>query len=91
MARLQWRDWRSRCDEKGILPNRASRFTIVPGGLNVDGVAGVVAGQSTRSALSSPSITLARSAGVPVKAFLAGYRASLRISRTGQAYRRRRT
>jgi NitT/TauT family transport system substrate-binding protein len=47
---------------------------VVPGGPNVDGVAGVAAGQSTIGQVSSsPSIMLARSAGIPIKAFAAGY------------------
>ncbi|WP_313760435.1 ABC transporter substrate-binding protein [Rhizobium sp.] len=61
--------------KKGFFKEQGVTLTIVPGGPNVDGVAGVAAGQSTIGQLSSsPSIMLARSAGVPVKAFLAGYR-----------------
>lgn len=61
--------------KKGFFEEQGINLTIVPGGPNVDGVAGVAAGQSTIGQLSSsPSIMLARSAGVPVKAFLAGYR-----------------
>ena len=47
---------------------------ITPGGPNVDGVAGVAAGRASLGQLSSsPSMMLARSAGIPVKAFAAGY------------------
>jgi len=61
--------------KNGFFKEQGVTLTIVPGGPNVDGVAGVAAGQSTIGQLSSsPSIMLARSAGVPVKAFLAGYR-----------------
>lgn len=61
--------------KKGFFTEQGITLTIVPGGPNVDGVAGVAAGQSTIGQLSSsPSVMLARSAGIPVKAFLAGYR-----------------
>ncbi len=61
--------------KKGFFTEQGINLTIVPGGPNVDGVAGVAAGQSTIGQISSsPSVMLARSAGMPVKAFLAGYR-----------------
>ncbi|MGO7830520.1 ABC transporter substrate-binding protein, partial [Rhizobium johnstonii] len=60
--------------KKGLFKEKGVEMEIVPGGPNVDGVAGVAAGQSTLGQISSsPSVMLARSAGIPVKAFLAGY------------------
>ncbi|MGO6948239.1 ABC transporter substrate-binding protein [Rhizobium leguminosarum] len=60
--------------KKGFFEEQGVALEIVPGGPNVDGVAGVAAGQSTLGQISSsPSVMLARSAGIPVKAFLAGY------------------
>lgn len=59
---------------KGYYRDRGIELEIVPGGPNVDGVAGVASGQSTLGQLtSSPSLMLARSAGMPVKAIAAGY------------------
>ncbi len=47
---------------------------VTPGGPGVDGVASVAAGRAQAGHLSSsPSLMLARSAGIPVKAFAAGY------------------
>ena len=47
---------------------------VTPGGPGVDGVASVAAGRAGVGHLSSsPSLMLARSAGIPVKAFAAGY------------------
>jgi NitT/TauT family transport system substrate-binding protein len=61
--------------KKGFFKDEGVDLEIVPGGPNVDGVAGVAAGQSTLGQISSsPSVMLARSAGIPVKAFLSGYR-----------------
>ncbi|MCY4459871.1 MAG: ABC transporter substrate-binding protein [Albidovulum sp.] len=55
-------------DELGI------ELEITPGGPGVDGVASVAAGRAQAGQLSSsPSLMLARSAGIPVKAFAAGY------------------
>lgn len=55
-------------DEEGI------HLKITPGGPGVDGVASVAAGRAEAGQLSSsPSLMLARSAGIPVKAFAAGY------------------
>ncbi len=60
--------------KKGIYAEEGVDLEIVPGGPNVDGVAGVAAGQSTLGTVSSsPSVMLARAAGIPVKAFAAGY------------------
>ncbi len=60
--------------KKGFYKDAGITLDIVPGGPNVDGVAGVAAGQSTLGQISSsPSVMLARSAGMPVKAIAAGY------------------
>ena len=59
---------------KGFYKEAGIELEITPGGPNVDGVGGVAAGQSTLGQISSsPSIMLARSAGIPIKAFAAGY------------------
>ncbi len=55
-------------EEEGI------ELEVTPGGPGVDGVASVAAGRAETGQLSSsPSLMLARSAGIPVKAFAAGY------------------
>jgi NitT/TauT family transport system substrate-binding protein len=60
--------------KKGFYAEEGVELTITPGGPNVDGVAGVASGQATLGQTSSsPSVMLARSAGIPVKAFAAGY------------------
>ena len=59
---------------EGLFEARGIDFSITPGGPNVDGVASVAAGRSQVGNLSSsPSLMLARSAGIPVKAIAAGY------------------
>lgn len=59
---------------RGFFTDEGIELTISPGGPNVDGVASVAAGRSTIGQLSSsPSLMLARSAGIPVKAIAAGY------------------
>lgn len=59
---------------KGFYAEEGVELEITPGGPNVDGVGGVAAGQSTvGQTSSSPSVMLARSAGIPIKAFAAGY------------------
>lgn len=60
--------------KKGFYAEQGLDLEIVPGGPNVDGVAGVAAGQSAIGQISSsPSVMLARGAGMPVKAIAAGY------------------
>jgi len=60
--------------KKGFFEEEGVELEIVPGGPSVDGVAGVASGQSATGQISSsPSVMLARSAGMPVKAFLSGY------------------
>ncbi len=59
---------------KGFYAEEGVTLEITPGGPNVDGVGGVAAGQQTLGQTSSsPSVMLARSAGIPIKAFAAGY------------------
>lgn len=60
--------------KKGFYKDAGVELEITPGGPNVDGVGGVAAGRSTLGQTSSsPSVMLARSAGIPIKAFAAGY------------------
>jgi NitT/TauT family transport system substrate-binding protein len=59
---------------KGFYAEEGVEFSITPGGPNVDGVASVAAGRSTVGQVaSSPSLMLARSSGIPVKAIAGGY------------------
>ena len=58
----------------GIYEELGIELEVTPGGPGVDGVASVAAGRAGVGQLSSsPSLMLARSAGIPVKAFAAGY------------------
>ena len=58
----------------GIYDELGIELEVTPGGPGVDGVASVAAGHAQSGQLSSsPSLMLARSAGIPVKAFAAGY------------------
>ena len=60
--------------KKGFYAEEGVELEITPGGPNVDGVGGVAAGRNTLGQTSSsPSVMLARSAGIPIKAFAAGY------------------
>ena len=57
----------------GIYEELGIELEVTPGGPGVDGVASVAAGRAEVGQLSSsPSLMLARSAGIPVKAFAAG-------------------
>ena len=59
---------------EGFYQDLGIELEITPGGPGVDGVASVAAGRAGVGHLSSsPSLMLARSAGIPVKAFAAGY------------------
>ncbi len=59
---------------KGYYKDLGVTLDITPGGPGVDGVASVAAGRAQVGQLSSsPSLMLARSNGIPVKAFAAGY------------------
>ncbi len=58
----------------GFYEEEGIELEVTPGGPGVDGVASVAAGRAQAGQLSSsPSLMLARSAGIPVKAFAAGY------------------
>ena len=58
----------------GIYEEEGIELEVIPGGPGVDGVASVAAGRAECGQLSSsPSLMLARSAGIPVKAFAAGF------------------
>ena len=58
----------------GYFAEEGIELNVTPGGPGVDGVASVAAGRAGVGQLSSsPSLMLARSAGIPVKAFAAGY------------------
>lgn len=60
--------------KKGFFAEEGVDFSITPGGPNIDGVGGVASGQhQVGQTSSSPSVMLARSAGIPVKAIAAGY------------------
>lgn len=59
---------------QGFYAEEGVALEVTPGGPSVDGVAGVAGGRSMVGQLSSsPSLMLARSAGIPIKAFAAGY------------------
>ena len=59
---------------EGFFEKEGVDLEIIPGGPGVDGVASVAAGRSELGQLSSsPSLMLARSAGIPVKAIGAGF------------------
>lgn len=61
-------------DKLGYFAEEGLEFEIVPGGPNVDGVASVASGRSNLGQVSSsPSLLLARSAGIPIKCIAAGY------------------
>ena len=58
----------------GFYAEEGIELEVTPGGPGVDGVASVAAGRAQVGHLSSsPSLMLARSAGIPIKAFAAGY------------------
>jgi len=60
--------------KKGFYAEQSLALEIVPGGPNVDGIAGVASRQSALGHIvSSPSVMMARGAGMPVKAIAAGY------------------
>jgi len=62
-------------DANGFFAEEGLELEIVPGGPNIDGVASVASGRASNlgSISSSPSLMLARSAGLPIKAMAAGY------------------
>ncbi|MGI9423976.1 MAG: ABC transporter substrate-binding protein [Hyphomicrobiaceae bacterium] len=61
-------------DKLGYFSEEGLSLKIVPGGPGVDGVASVASGRSNLGSISSsPSLMLARSAGIPIKCIAAGY------------------
>jgi NitT/TauT family transport system substrate-binding protein len=61
-------------DHLGYFEEEGLALEIVPGGPNVDGVAAVASGANNLGSISSsPSLMLARSAGLPIKCIAAGY------------------
>ncbi|MYM56376.1 ABC transporter substrate-binding protein [Rhodobacteraceae bacterium GS-10] len=61
-------------DKLGYFAEEGLELDIVPGGPNIDGVASVASGRANLGSISSsPSLMLARSAGIPVKCIAAGY------------------
>lgn len=61
-------------DKMGYYADEGLSLEVVPGGPNIDGVASVASGQANLGSISSsPSLMLARSAGLPVKCIAAGY------------------
>ncbi|WP_422071753.1 ABC transporter substrate-binding protein [Tranquillimonas rosea] len=60
--------------EQGFFAEEGLELDITAGGPNVDGVASVASGRAALGSISSsPSLMLARSAGLPVKCIAAGY------------------
>ena len=61
-------------DKLGYFAEEGLELEIVPGGPNIDGVASVASGANNFGSISSsPSLMLARSAGLPIKCVAAGY------------------
>lgn len=61
-------------DAKGFYAEEGLKLEVVAGGPNIDGIASVASGQANLGSISSsPSLMLARSAGIPVKCIAAGY------------------
>lgn len=61
-------------DKLGYYSDAGLSLNIVPGGPNIDGVASVASGAANLGSISSsPSLMLARAAGIPIKCIAAGY------------------
>jgi len=61
-------------DKLGYYKEEGLNLKIVAGGPNIDGVASVASGRANLGSISSsPSLMLARSAGIPIKCIAAGY------------------
>lgn len=61
-------------DHLGYFEEEGLALEIVPGGPNVDGVPAVASGTNNLGSISSsPSLMLARAAGLPIKCIAAGY------------------
>ncbi|MEP3277697.1 MAG: ABC transporter substrate-binding protein [Stappiaceae bacterium] len=60
--------------KQGYFAEEGLELEIIPGGPNIDGVASVASGANNFGSISSsPSLMLARSAGLPIKCVAAGY------------------
>mgnify|MGYP006072834183 FL=1 len=61
-------------DKLGYFAEEGLELEIIPGGPNIDGVSSVASGANNFASISSsPSLMLARSAGLPIKCVAAGY------------------
>ncbi len=61
-------------DKLGFYKDAGLSLNIVAGGPNIDGVASVASGRANLGSISSsPSLMLARAAGIPIKCIAAGY------------------
>ncbi len=61
-------------DAQGYFAEEGLKLEVIPGGPNIDGVASVASGANNFGSISSsPSLMLARSAGLPIKCIAAGY------------------
>lgn len=61
-------------DHMGFFEEEGLNLEILAGGPNIDGVAAVASGSTNLGSISSsPSLMLARSAGLPIKCIAAGY------------------
>jgi len=61
-------------DKLGYFAEEGLELEIVPGGPNIDGVASAASGANNFGSISSsPSLMLARAAGIPIKCVAAGY------------------
>lgn len=61
-------------DELGYYKDAGLNLKVVAGGPNIDGVASVASGRANLGSISSsPSLMLARAAGIPIKCIAAGY------------------
>lgn len=61
-------------DKLGYFADAGLSLNVIAGGPNIDGVASVASGRANLGSISSsPSLMLARSAGIPVKCIAAGY------------------
>lgn len=61
-------------DKLGYFAEEGLTLEVMAGGPNIDGVASVASGRANLGSISSsPSLMLARSAGIPIKCIAAGY------------------
>jgi NitT/TauT family transport system substrate-binding protein len=61
-------------DKLGYYKDEGLSLEVIPGGPNIDGVASVASGRANLGSISSsPSLMLARAAGIPIKCIAAGY------------------